>query len=266
MENKNNYVKPDKVDLNNVSTDNASNILNRERENIVKATIVSNDSINQEQASKVNNEIKIKKINPFVKFISFVFVVILAVALSYFVYRLSYDYLEKSDELPTTTTQTTRNKRSAIINYLNNDKVKKFMYDNKIIIISPKINNKNYYLLLEKDNNKYVNKGSGEVIINDKVNLVQNNITFDITENGITENNTTYNVFDGEIKSYSNDFTFLIINGTIDGAYAMVIENNSLKVYNVEETDSEIKLSNGNVYVKDGLDISNNGVKLSYNR
>ena len=39
--------------------------INRERENIVKATIDANNSINEEQVKTVNNKIKVKKKNYF---------------------------------------------------------------------------------------------------------------------------------------------------------------------------------------------------------
>ena len=65
--NNDNIVTPTQVNLNNVQVDpNQDNFLNRERENIVSATIQANQAIDKTQAKEVNNEFKIKKNNSLV--------------------------------------------------------------------------------------------------------------------------------------------------------------------------------------------------------
>ena len=68
--NNNNIVKPIQVNTNNTNTNySQDNFLNRERENIVSATIQANQSINKTEAKEVNNEIKIKKLYQVLKYI-----------------------------------------------------------------------------------------------------------------------------------------------------------------------------------------------------
>ena len=73
----NNIVNPELVDLNKVQVENQDNMLNRERSNIVSASIQANNAIDEKKALDVNNEIKIKKVNPIVKILVIIFAFIL---------------------------------------------------------------------------------------------------------------------------------------------------------------------------------------------
>ena len=74
----NNIVNPELVDLNKVQVNNQDNMLNRERSNIVSASIQANNAIDEKKALDVNNEIKLKKVNPIVKILVIIFAFILA--------------------------------------------------------------------------------------------------------------------------------------------------------------------------------------------
>ena len=70
--------------------------INRERENIVKATIDANNSINEEQVKTVNNKIKVKKKNYFL--IALVVIICLALAI-YLTYYGVFKIKNKSNDL-----------------------------------------------------------------------------------------------------------------------------------------------------------------------
>ena len=59
----NNIVNPELVDLNKVQVDKQDNMLNRERSNIVSASIQANNAIDEKKALDVNNEINIIRVN-----------------------------------------------------------------------------------------------------------------------------------------------------------------------------------------------------------
>ena len=104
-----NYVTPEKVDLTKVEVNQENKgALNRERDNIISASIQANEAIDEKSAAVVNNTIKVKKRNPFISLLIGLFFISIAGVLAYFGFRLLEDYIKKDDAKYTTTTTTTK--------------------------------------------------------------------------------------------------------------------------------------------------------------
>ena len=146
--------------------------INRERENIVKATIDANNSINEEQVKTVNNKIKVKKKNYFL--IAIVVIICLALAV-YLTYYGVFKIKNKMDQITSTTTTITT-KENVVLSYLNKDIVKKFKNENSILYILPK----SYGIVIKLDisNNELISSNYGTYNIESEgININLNNET-----------------------------------------------------------------------------------------
>ena len=180
----NNIVNPELVDLNKVQVNNQDNMLNRERSNIVSASIQANNAIDEKKALDVNNEIKLKKVNPIVKILVIIFAFILAGIGIFYAMKLVNKIMTYDDPVTTTTTQTITTPTSKIANYTNNTNIirdtefKAYMNKekNKILIINgtPKY--------------EYAMYISNDIIVSSKFSETEDNISLETGE-VFTKNN-----------------------------------------------------------------------------
>lgn len=270
----NNNTNDTNSNLNNNNIGNDT-MLNRERENIVEATIQANTSIDEEKALTVNDQIKVKKRNKFVIFLSVLFAIIVLIASSFGIYKLTHKIMTYDDEPTTTTTTTT--KLSELVrfeNYLNNtDKVRKFASANYILMLSPYgydlKDNKNYYLLLNISDNALINAKYGTYTLNEGI-LKLDDIELNYNESGISYNNESMRTYDTEMKYYqykdNNKSYLLIINGTLRNEYALFIEsdinNTTVKSIGYKETLESITLNDSTVFAKVNDNVTYNNYTL----
>lgn len=262
-ENNNNIVKPQLVDLNAVQVNNSDNLLSRERDNIVSASIQANQAINKEMATEVNNQIHIdSSINPKKKIVIILSIAILiAGAISSFV--LFSDLLKPEEKIEKTTT--TINMNNEFNKHLkDSNSVRKYENDKYVLLILPE--KFNSYVLLNKG---FISYSSGNVQINDReillinpVDSSTNNITIGDTYLTFMDSKLTYN--DSEFKYYYNDNELLVINATanMEGAYYINLNSSVSGVSTFIETNTDITLSSGDIYTKTGDTINHNGNTL----
>lgn len=202
--------------------------INRERENIVKATIDANSSINEEQVKTVNNKIKVKKKNYFL--IALVVIICLALAV-YLTYYGVFKIKNKMDKLTSTTTIVTT-KENIVLSYLNKDIVKKFKNENSILYILPK--SYGIVIKLNISNNKLISSNYGTYNIESEginINLNNENELYKITETGI-EGHQSYKLDDSEFKYYeykSEEISeMILVNGTLGLESIYMVDTNHL--------------------------------------
>ena len=273
--NNNNYVAPKNVDLNNANLNEASDILNRERENIVSATLQANSSINVEEAKKVNDAIKVKKRNPFINALIVLACFVVSGALIFFVVKYSKEFIDSEDEKITTTT-TKLTMHAKVLNYLSDlTKVRKFETSSRIIFLLPEkfdlVNNNLYYFSIDKNESSVINQTYGTYTIVDEVLVLDSNEKFEITEGGISYNDVILNVYDDEYKYYYSKTdgynSLLLINGTLKCETSLYLTSNltstNIIMSDFQEDQASIKLSNGLVFNKDGLSLVNNNERLT---
>lgn len=269
-----NIVTPEKVDLSKVQVNNNDNMLNRERDNIVSATIQANRAIDKEKARSVNDSIKVKKMNPIIMFFAVTAVLLIAGLLSIIVLQGVKKAMTFDDVSTTTTTTTKQSAKNVQIAYLNDfAKVRKYQSATQVLMLSPKsydmVNNKYFYMLitLGEKNIQAIEYGT-YFVKGDTVKLEEHNAKtikeLALTEEGLVLNNNTLKKFDTEMKYYqyneTNEKEILIINGTLYNEYALYITTNASKteynIYKFEETKEYIKLENGVIFTKDGMNVT----------
>ncbi len=261
--NSNNYVAPKSVDLNNADLREASDILNRERTNIVSATLQANSAINAEDAKVVNNAIKVKKKNPLINALIVIISLIVGGALIFFALKYSKEFIDKGEE-PTTTTTTTRlNMHTKVLNYLTDlSKVRKFETSSRILFLLPGnfdlVNNSLYYFSIDKNEASVINQTYGTYTIVDEALVLDNNERFEITEGGISQNDIILNIYDDEYKYYYSKNegynSLLLINGTLKCETSLYLTSDTISTNIImsgyQETQDSIILSNGTVFSK----------------
>lgn len=274
--NKNNYVTPEQVDLSKVTVDQTNKgSLNRERDNIISATIQANDAINEGEAKVVNNAIKIKKRNPILTLLVGLIAIILAGAGAYFGYKLMDDYLKFQDNKTTTTTTTTQVINHVSIYTNNRNKVRKYQNDDTILILTPKISGLlNTYIYLKKNNDGIISQEIGSYNISDEViDLIGNNgehHVFVISNKGLVTDGVILNMYDSEMKyfTYSNESTaeLLILNATLNSEIAYYVSTSGINgLFKFTETADAISLENGTIFTKNDMNINKNGITLTLN-
>lgn len=258
-----NIVKPQLVDLNAVQVNNSDNLLSRERDNIVSASIQANQAINKEMATEVNNQIHIdNSINPKKKIVIILSIAILiAGAIGSFV--LFSDLLKPEEKIEKTTT--TINMNNEFNKHLkDSNSVRKYENDKYVLLILPE--KFNSYVLLNKS---FISYSSGNVQINDRelllinpVDSSTNNITIGDTYLTFMDSKLTYN--DSEFKYYYDDNELLVINATanMEGAYYINLNSAVSGVSTFIETNTDITLSSGDIFTKTGDNINHNGNTL----
>lgn len=265
-EEKNNVVSPTSVDLSQINISDNDTMLGRERENIVKATIEANDAIDEKKAIKVNDSIKEKKMNPLLRAVIVILLLTLTCAIAYFAIAFVKSVgKDGNEDIPTTTTK--RSELAKIQDYINDfSRMRKFQDDNTIILLSPKsfdlVNGLNYYLLINYTEEGIKDTSYGTYSVDEEnVKLTATNspeVSYKITDKGISLNGAILNIMDSEMKYYEykskNETKLLIINGTLKSEYAMYIESNlnDTKVITTPyvETMESITLNTGLVFKK----------------
>lgn len=265
----NNYVIPTKVDLDKVNVNNQDNALNRERDNIISASIQANQAINEKQAKTVNNTIKLKKRNPLVSLLIGVFFIGIAGALTYGVYLLTSNYLKKEEEKYTTTTTTTA-RVNYFQNYITNFKtLRKFQNENTILLLLPDLaGGLKRYIMVNTSENGIISETYGTYnIVNGELSLVgQDNTYKSLTVGESSLESATFNLdmYDQEIKYYVVNNPeieqMLIINGTLANEFACLVNNEVFSFFKYTETYDAITLDNGQVFTKQGNSVINNEV------
>lgn len=275
-QNNNNYVNPEKVDLNKANLNEASDILNRERTNIISATLQANNSINESEVKTVNNAIKVKKKNPFINALIILLCLVIGGALVFLLTKYSIKYIN-GEKTSTTTTTTIETLHSRVSAYLNNmESVRKFENSERIILLLPSnydlVNNNNYYLSINRDSNSILNEEYGTYSINDDVLIfTESQEKFVITEGGISSGNSILNIFDSEYKYYyfndGQSANLLLINGTLKAETSLYLtSNNSLTNVSISryvETLENITLNSGEVFIKSEFNASINDLTLT---
>lgn len=270
----NNYVKPQNVDLSNVNIDKSNeNALNRERDNIIKASVQVNNSVNETQAKIVNNTIKVKKRNPIVSFLIGAFFITIAGVLAYFGFRLLRTYITYDDAKHTTTTTTTQ-KVNYFANYTyDTTKLRRFQNDSSILFIMPSgTSSKARYIYVEYSSDGSLKEESGTYNIKDRtITLVSDNATqkiYDIESSNLKSGDTYLNMSDQEYKYYSNKSgdteSILIVNASVNKTFAYFYDTNNNIFTNFKETTSSIDLENGMLFTKSGNDLIYNGLTYNY--
>lgn len=269
----NNYVTPESVDLSKVDVGTNDNALNRERDNIISASIQANSAINEESAKVVNNSIKFKKRNPIISIFIGIFFIGIAVLLSYFCYSLITEHLKKDEEAPTTTTTTTAPVNN-FLDYIGNyGKLRKFQNNNTILILLPTLvdNNKIYIYLNISDEGIIIQEQGTYNIINGVLGLSSTDNyyrTYKVAEDALVTDGVRLNTYDEEVKYYvamnEEIESILIINNTLFNEIAYLYDGTSQNFYKYSETDDAVTLENGQVFIKNGDVIINNDITYYY--
>lgn len=273
----NNYVNPEKVDLSNANLDEASDILNRERENIVSATLQVNAAINENDVTTVNNAIKVKKKNSFINTLVVILCLIVGGSLIFLMTKYAIKYINEGENTTTKIPTTTMNLHERVLAYLNDTThVRKFENSESIILLLPSnydlVNNQNYYLNINRDSNAIINEEYGTYSINeDTLILNESQEKFVITEGGISSDDTILNIFDSEYKYYyynnGVEAYILLVNGTLKAETSLFLSSSN-NVTNVSisrfiETPENITLNSGEAFIKSGNNVSFNNLILT---
>lgn len=273
--NNNNIVIPQSVNINN-NIPQGDTMLNRERSNIVSATIQANSAIDKKQAVEVNNELKVEKHQNYMYIVVILTVIVLCTVVGFVVYKLLNGAVKYVNDDPTTTTTTitTTTPLERFDAYLRDyTKVRKFVGDDYILILSSEAcdlkNNKEHYLLLHTSDEGLIEKKDGTYTIeNNKVKLDNNEYEYD--KDGIKYNNEVLKIYDSEMKYYQykddNISYLLIINATMSNEIAMFISSSKSKIdvdiQTFKETESSITLGESVVFTKVENDITYNNYTL----
>lgn len=259
---------------NNVVQPQADTMLNRERDNIVAATIDANAAIDEKKALDVNNQIKNKKVNKFVIFLAVLFAIIVIVVAGYGIVKLTNKAMTYGDEPTTTSTTTKQSEESKFMSYLNDEtKIRKFQGDNYILVLCPSgidltSANRKYYILLNISANGLLNAKYGAYTLNEGVLKLDNQAT-PIGDNGITYNNETLKIYDTEMKYYQykdNTRSYLLfINGTLKNEQYFFVDSSTttnVKLGTYKETLDSITLNDNTVFAKVNNDVTYNNYTL----
>lgn len=252
----------------------ADTMLNRERENIVAATIDANANIDEKKALDVNNQIKQKKVNKFVIFLAVLFAVVVMIIAGYGIVKITNKAMTYDDESTTTTTATKLTQESRFLNYLNEEnKVRKFQGDNYILVLCPSgldLANAgmNYYIFLNISDNGLLNAQYGTYTLNEGV-LKLDNQEITVGDNEIIYNNESLKMYDTEMKYYQYKDTtrsyLLFINGTLKNTQYFFIDSSTItktKLGSYVETLDSITLNDNTVFTKVNNDLTYNNYTL----
>lgn len=269
-----NYVIPDKVDLSKVTVDKSNDgSLNRERDNIISASIQANQAIDEKRAKDVNNTIKVKKKNPIISLLVGLFFICLAGILTFFCFKLIKNYIKRDDAKHTTTTTTTEK-----VNYFQKyaydfGKMRKFQNDNTILILFPLLaSNEYHYIYASKDVSGILKTEEGTYNIQDKqIALIKSDGTeniFYIGESNLSYGETSLSMYDQEFKYYINENeernSLLVLNANVNASFAYYYDSSNNTFAEFTETQNDISLSNGYIFTKTGTTLEFNGLVYRY--
>ena len=212
-----------------------------------------NDLIDEEKVRNANNRIKVEKDNPALRVIVLLISLIILVCASFLVFNLSKKYVEGGTYEEVTTTTVNKNK----LYLLNTNSVRKLENESTIIYL---IDDSTYITLNKEVDGSVFIKGNYKI---DDDKIIINNISYDITDNGIISDNISIKTFDSEYKYYRNGNDFLLVNATPKNELFITIKNNEIKNNKYTETKESITLDNGTVYEKVETTLVNNNVKYN---
>ncbi len=269
-----NYVIPEKVDLEKVKVENNNNgALNRERDNIISASIQANQAIDEKSAKDVNNTIKVHKKHPLVNILIGLFFIALAGVLTFFGLKLVKGYI-KYDDARHTTEKTTTEKINYFQKYVyDNERMRKFQNDNTILILLPTLASNEYkYIYANKDVDGILKTEEGTYNIQNKqISLFNSESienTFFIGDSNISYGELSLAMYDQEFKYYisKNDGidSLLVLNAKVDSSFAYFSDSNNHMFANFTETQNDISLSNGYIFNKVGTNLEFNGLTYIY--
>jgi hypothetical protein len=261
------YVTPTPVDTNQ-TVNPGDTMLGRERENIIVATNQVNKSINEEQIKETNNKIKYKKTPLIVKFLSIVITLLIIFFVSFYVIKYASNFIKEGEVKEETTTTISALKKSQ--DYFNKDTVRKYETEGKILLFLPKeYNNTVYYI--EYDNTGVTNTSVGNYT-DDSIELTMDEeYTYEVSNNGLMINGVEYKINSGELKYYTykdnKNLNILIINATPNALRGLYINNNNYLEGSYMEYEDKITITDSleHVFIKNGDTLTYNGVNLSLN-
>ena len=258
-QNNDNIVQPQLVDLTKVNVTNDDNLLNRERDNIVSATIQANSAVDEQKAIDVNDQIHIeqgftknKKIT-----IGLIIAIVLVASLAI---GVLISKVMNSDDSTTTKPIITGAITSFKDRILDGSKVRRVENDSYVMLLLPSKYNK--YMLLEKTTGTYT---TGVLSIDNDIKITDGagtETTLSIAENKLVYNGNMLSYSDGEYKYYMNDSVILLINATMGQEKALYINNGQEVLDSFVESDTAITLNNGTVFTKNGTDLTIDGITL----
>lgn len=270
----NNYVTPEKVDLSKVTVDQTNaTMINRERDNIISATIQANEAIDEKKAKTVNNSIKVRKRNPIVSLLIGLFFIGVAGGLAFAGYRLLDDFIQKDDAKHTTTTTTTQKVNNFELYVFDKTRLRKFQGNDQILILLPTLTQNDLrYIYITTSASGIIKREEGTYTIQNRfITLTSTEAThskFEIQESALEYGDLTLNMYDQEVKYYVKKSpeieSLLIINGTANNTFAYMYELGNHNFYDFTESATDITLVNGPVFVKEGININNNGNIYEY--
>lgn len=209
-----------------------------------------NDLIDEEKVRNANNRIKVEKDNPALRVIVLLISLIILVCASFLVFNLSKKYVEGGTNEEVTTTTVNKNK----LYLLNTNSVRKLENESTIIYL---IDDSTYITLNKEVDGSVFIKGNYKI---DDDKIIINNISYDITDNGIISDNISIKTFDSEYKYYRNGNNFLLVNATPKNELFITIKNNEITNNKYTETKESITLDDGTVYEKVETTLVNNNV------
>lgn len=274
-----NIVAPTAVDLSKVQVNNDDTMINRERDNIVSATIQANAAIDKDKAKDVNNQIKVKKFSPVQITLIVVLGAVLIIAIAFGVVKLANKAMTFDDKEKTTTTTTSILQGEEA--YLKRTTtIRKFQNDNYILLLSPanvdmKDNNL-YYMYLKYSKDGILEEETGIYVINDnkitltsKMNSVKE---FELNQEGLVSGDIILTKFDAEMKYYQFKSEYLtktlIVNGTLKNERALWIrsakEGSTYQLNTVVENDTTITFGGSDVFTKKEMNIIHNNEEYQF--
>ena len=261
------YVTPTPVDTNQ-PVNQQNTMLGRERDNIIVATTQVNNSVNQEQVNETNNRIKYKKTPLIVKFLSIIITLMLIFFISFYVVKYSKIFINNGQVQEETTTTASMLKKS--LDYFNKDTVRKYEYDGKILLFLPKAyNNTLYYIESDKDGN--ITTSVGNYTDNTIELNMDEELEFEVSNNGLTVDGVEYKINAGEYKYYTykddNNLNILVINATPNILRGLYISNNNYLEGSYMEYGDRITITDSieHTFIKNGDMLSYEGVNMSLN-
>lgn len=246
-----------------MNNNNYKVFLDQEREDIQKATIEANESINEEEVKNVNNKIKVKKKNIFFRIIVVVMCLIIASLLTYYGVHFIKNEMEKDNN----TTQTTTKVLNHVKTYIDNvNKVRRFKNDEQIIFLLPMAYN-NRAIVMNISDKELINSYYGTYnILSDSVeiNIDNSNNKYELTKNGIKDTNELL-MDDSEYKYYIyNNEELILIDAYTNNSY-LIESGKDIISYKYEEKENEIVIGDKSYNkVNDNLVINNKTYILSY--
>lgn len=208
-----------------------------------------NKTIDENKASETNNRIHYKKMGLFTKFLITIVVLMGLFFISFYAVKYAKKFVDDGEV--TTTTVTTKGIIDERINYLKSNGIRKYVNDNRIILLLPyKLSNLYIDIIYVKGDKSQINVSTGtyNILSDNSLELSNENGSkkYKLNEDGIEYSDNKLKQSDNEYKYYKNDKDFLIINATPDALVGVYIHDNNIIWGNYMEYDDKITISTNN--------------------